>query len=161
MVQTQRVKLNALSSWCSEVTLGSMWAFCSPRFGQSTWIAATRGRRRRSAAPGILTIPGVAQPGLPPSFLDTSLGVITSLTGSDALAWSSFTLCRLYDGGDREGRGRDARLVHTGESAARLPHLLRNVRVHGGHRCLPSRVSCKVSPCGASPRFGVTSISCA
>ncbi|XP_011226901.1 NIPA-like protein 3 isoform X3 [Ailuropoda melanoleuca] len=49
-------------------------------------------------------------------------------------------ITRLHDGGDGEGRGRDARLVHTGQSAARLPHLLRDVRVHGGHSCLPGRV---------------------
>lgn len=58
------------------------------------------------------------------------------------------TFCRLHDGGDGEGGGGDARLVHPGEPAAGLPHLLRDVRVHGGNRRLSSRVSYGSSPAG-------------
>lgn len=57
-------------------------------------------------------------------------------------------LCRLDDGGDSEGRGGDARPVHPGEPAAQLPHLLRDARVHGGNRRLPSRVSSEFFPAG-------------
>ena len=65
---------------------------------------------------------------------------------------SLLTFRRLHDCGDGEGCGRDAGLVHTGEPAARLPHLLRDVRVHGGDRHLSSRVSCRVFFPWASPQ---------
>ena len=54
---------------------------------------------------------------------------------------SLLTFRRLDDCGDGEGCGRDAGPVHPGEPAARLPHLLRDARLHGGHCRLSSRVS--------------------
>lgn len=65
-------------------------------------------------------------------------------------------LCRLNDGGDGEGRGRDACLVHPGEPAARLPHLLRDARVHGGDCRLSGRVSSEFFPAG--PRRAGSSV---
>lgn len=63
-----------------------------------------------------------------------------------------YAFCRLHDSGDSEGGSWDACLVHPREPAARLPHLLRDVRVHGGNCCLSSHVSYKLFSCWALAR---------
>lgn len=58
------------------------------------------------------------------------------------------SLHRFHDSGDGQGRVRDAGAVHPRQPAAGLPHLLRDVCVHGGHRHLSGHVRCTPSTLG-------------